>query len=56
VVSKEQLTDILSSWDAEVTANAVGITCHRLRKKLEQHGLTIRAVRGLGYRIEKSEQ
>jgi DNA-binding response OmpR family regulator len=55
IVSKEQLMDQLSSWDAEVTANAVGISVHRLRKKLEQHGLTIRAVRGLGYRIETSD-
>ncbi|HEY9787679.1 MAG TPA: response regulator transcription factor [Candidatus Obscuribacterales bacterium] len=55
IVSREQLTDLLSTWDAEVTANAVGISVHRLRKKLEQHGLTIRAVRGLGYRIEKSD-
>jgi len=54
VVSKEQLTDQLSSWDEEVTANAVGINIHRLRKKLEQYGLTINAARGLGYRLEKS--
>lgn len=55
IVSKEQLMDQLSSWDEEVTPNAVGINVHRLRKKLEPHGLTIRAIRGLGYRLEKSD-
>lgn len=54
IVSKEQITDQLSSWDDEVTTNAVGISVHRLRKKLEKHGITINAVRGLGYRLEKS--
>lgn len=54
-VSKEQITDLLSSWDAEVTSNAVAIAVHRLRKKLEEHGLTVRASRGLGYRLEKSD-
>lgn len=50
-VSKERITDLLSSWDSEVTYNAVGITIHRLRKKLEPFGLSIRALRGLGYQL-----
>ncbi len=50
---KERLTDLLSSWDEEVTNNAVGIVVHRLRKKLENSDVTIRALRGLGYRLEK---
>ncbi len=54
-VSKERITNLLSGWDDDVTYNAVGITVHRLRKKLEPAGITIRALRGLGYRIEKSE-
>lgn len=54
IVSKEQLSDHLSSWDAEVTYNAVGIAIHRLRRKLEPFGITIRAIRGLGYRFEQS--
>lgn len=54
LVSKEQMIDQLSSWDSEITGNAVGISVHRLRKKLEKHGLTVNAVRGLGYRLEKS--
>lgn len=52
-VSRDQLTDMLSSWDSEVTGNAVVITVHRLRKKLEEFGLTIRSSRNLGYRLEQ---
>lgn len=54
IISKDQITDLLSSWDTEITYNAIGIAVHRLRKKLEPHGITIRAIRGLGYRIEES--
>jgi DNA-binding response OmpR family regulator len=50
-VSKERLTDLLSSWDSEVTYNAIGITVHRLRKKIEPYGLSIKALRGLGYQL-----
>lgn len=54
IVSKDQITDLLSSWDTEITFNAIGIAIHRLRKKLEPHGITVKAIRGLGYRIEES--
>lgn len=54
-VSKEQIISLLSNWDEELTYNAIGISVHRLRKKLEQYGVTIKAVRGLGYRIEDSD-
>ncbi len=52
LVNKEQLATLLSSWDEEITLNALGISVHRLRKKLEPHGITVRAIRGLGYRLE----
>jgi len=55
IVSKDQITNQLSSWDTDITHNAIGIAVHRLRKKLETHGITIRAIRGLGYRIEESD-
>lgn len=54
VVNKTQITERLSSWDTEVTFNAIEIVMHRLRKKLDQTGFTIRTLRGLGYLIEKS--
>ncbi len=53
IVGKDQIADLLSDWDAEVTFNAIGIAVHRLRKKLEPFGVTVRAIRGLGYRIEE---
>ena len=52
LVSKDQLAASLSNWDEDLSFNALGITVHRLRKKLEQGGITVRAVRGLGYRLE----
>lgn len=52
VVSKQRLADSLSAWDKEITANAVEIYASRLRAKLGGAGVTLRAVRGLGYRLE----
>lgn len=55
LVDKTKIASSLSNWEEDLTHNAVGITIHRLRKKLENHGITISAVRGLGYRLEKAE-
>jgi two-component system OmpR family response regulator len=55
VVSKARLTEHLSSWEAEVTFNAIDIAMHRLRKKLEPAGVNVRTIRGLGYLIEKED-
>ncbi len=53
VVNKVQLIRNLSSWDAELSHNALEIIMHRLRKKLEKTGINVRTVRGLGYMLEK---
>jgi len=53
VVNKEQLAEQLYGWDEEVGANAIEVYVHRLRKKLEPAGVTIRTIRGLGYLLEK---
>jgi two-component system, OmpR family, response regulator len=53
VVNKEQLAEQLYGWDEEVGANAIEVYVHRLRKKLETAGVTIRTIRGLGYLLEK---
>lgn len=53
VVNKEQLAEQLYGWDEEVGANAIEVYVHRLRKKLESAGVTIRTIRGLGYLLEK---
>jgi two-component system OmpR family response regulator len=65
VVSRE---DVLTTWQADpaesagvgtaagtgggVVSNALEVYVHRLRRKLENSGLTIRNVRGLGYMLE----
>lgn len=55
VVSKQALATALSSWDAALGSNAIEVYIHRLRRKLESAGITIRTVRGLGYVIEPSD-
>ena len=54
VVSKEQLLERLYSYAEEASSNAIEVYIHRLRKKIESAGVTIRTIRGLGYIIEKS--
>jgi two-component system OmpR family response regulator len=54
VVSKEQLIESLCAWGEEVTPNAIEVYMHRLRKKLEPGGVTVRTVRGLGYMMDKA--
>jgi len=53
VVNKEQLAEQLYGWDEEVGPNAIEVYVHRLRKKLEPAGVSIRTIRGLGYLLEK---
>lgn len=52
VVNKNQIKEHLSSWEAEISFNAIEIIVHRLRKKLDDSGCTIRTIRGLGYILE----
>ena len=54
VVNKAQLVDHLCEWGEEVSANAIEVYVHRLRRKLEDGGVKIVTVRGLGYCIEKA--
>jgi two-component system, OmpR family, response regulator len=53
VVSKEQLADQLTGWGEAVGANAIEVYIHRLRRKVEAAGVSVRTVRGLGYLLEK---
>lgn len=53
VVSKDQLAEKLYGWDEDVGANAIEVCVHRLRKKIEPSGVTVRTIRGLGYLMEK---
>jgi DNA-binding response OmpR family regulator len=54
VVGKQELIDRVFSCDAEVGTNALEVHVSRLRHKLKCAGVTVRALRGLGYRIEES--
>ena len=53
VVNKEQIIDLLCQWGEEVSANAVEVYVHRLRKKLESANVKLATLRGLGYCLEK---
>jgi len=53
VVSKDQLIEHLYSHAEEVSNNAIEVYVHRVRKKIESAGVTIRTIRGLGYLMVK---
>jgi len=53
VVTKQQIVDHLYGWEDASTSNAVEVFIYRLRKKLENSGVSIRTVRGMGYMIER---
>jgi two-component system OmpR family response regulator len=53
VVSKDQLADRLYGVSDEVGPNAIEVFVHRLRRKIETAGVSIRTIRGLGYLVEK---
>jgi len=52
VVPKERIVTQLSSFDDELTPNAIEIYVHRLRKRLEGSGCNLRTARGLGYMLD----
>jgi DNA-binding response OmpR family regulator len=51
IVTKERLQQAVASWDEAITPNAVEVHVSRVRAKLGE-SVVIRAVRGLGYRLE----
>ena len=52
LVPKDQLVEHLCEWGEEVSANAIEVYVHRLRKKLGRGGVRISTVRGVGYCLE----
>ncbi|GGX36179.1 DNA-binding response regulator [Pigmentiphaga litoralis] len=52
VVTKRQIVNSLSAWDADFSENAVEVYVYRLRKRLEGAGVNIQTVRGFGYLLE----
>jgi two-component system, OmpR family, response regulator len=55
LVTKERLVNHLCEWGEEVSANAIEVYVHRLRKKLTPAGVKISTVRGVGYCLEAPE-
>lgn len=54
VVAKESILAAAFPADSDAAPNAVEVQVSRLRRKLEGTGVTVRALRGLGYRLEES--
>jgi two-component system OmpR family response regulator len=52
VVSKEQLVEQLYSYDREVSQNAIEVYVHRVRKKIDGAGVTVRTLYGRGYLLD----
>jgi DNA-binding response OmpR family regulator len=55
VVSKDRLVNSLAGWDKDITPNAVEVHVSRLRSKLAAGNVTIRTIRGIGYRVDAPE-
>jgi two-component system OmpR family response regulator len=55
IVSKDKLLSSISNFDEELTPNAVEVYVSRLRAKIGGVAV-IRAVRGMGYRIDEAVQ
>ncbi|MFN2329967.1 MAG: response regulator [Chromatocurvus sp.] len=52
VVHKERLAQRMAISNEDVGDNAVEVYIHRLRRRLQPHGVAIRTMRGVGYLIE----
>jgi DNA-binding response OmpR family regulator len=52
IVAKEKIAGAVTTWDEELSANAIEVHISRLRAKLEPAGIRIRTIRGLGYLVE----
>ncbi|MEO9458637.1 MAG: response regulator transcription factor [Lentilitoribacter sp.] len=55
ILSKSRLIETLSSFDEDISENAIEQYISRLRKRLVTYGLTIKTARGLGYYLQMLE-
>jgi len=53
LLSKAQLLDAITDFDDDMSENAIEQYVSRLRKKLQPHGISIIAARGLGYHLSE---
>ena len=52
LVSKESLLNFVYGTGTDVSETAIEVYVSRLRRRLERHGVQIKAARGIGYRLE----
>lgn len=52
VMNKDQIAAQIYNLDENISRTAIEIFVHRIRKKTENAGFTIRTIRGLGYLLE----
>ncbi len=52
VVSKDRLLQSVAGWDKDITPNAIEVHISRLRSKLAHAAVSIRTIRGIGYRVD----
>lgn len=55
VVPKVKILNSLTTFDSDITENAVEQIISRLRKRLAPHGISIRTARGIGYYLFTQE-
>ncbi|KEZ77960.1 response regulator [Salinisphaera hydrothermalis] len=56
LTSRSQLIEAVCDWNEELTDNGLDIAVHRLRRKLENSGASVRTVRGLGYILKVDDK
>ena len=58
VISTEQFMERIWGWDSEIDVSVVWVYISNLRKKIDKLGapINIRAVRGVGYCLERSRK
>lgn len=52
IISKSRMIESLSSFDDDISENAIEQYISRLRKRISSYGLTIKTARGLGYFLQ----
>ena len=56
ILSKGQLIESLSSFDEDISENAIEQYVSRLRRRLADYGISIKAARGLGYYLRTADE
>jgi two-component system OmpR family response regulator len=54
LIEKDRIADALYGTGTPVEANAIELLVSRLRRKIDNSGVTIRTARGLGYMLDEA--